>query len=480
MNHKMVIYILGLMMRIAACLMLVPMTLSIFFSEEVAAFSFLPSVLFLLSLSSTLTGQMPDKKSIYAREGMVIVALSWLIFSFFGAIPFYISGSIPSFVDSFFETVSGFTTTGSTILTDIEVLPRGLLFWRSFTHWIGGMGVLVFALAVLPKTNARAMHIMKAEVPGPTVGKLASRVKSTARILYGIYIALTVLQIIFLLIGDMPLFDSVVTALSTAGTGGFAIKNHSIGYYNSYYLDMVISVFMLIFAINFNLFYLLLTKNVVEALRSEELHWFLGIVAIATLFITLDIKNLYPTYSEAFRYGFFQVSSIISSTGFSTYDYMKWSPFVQAILMLLMIVGACAGSTGGGVKVSRIVIMFKSVARSVRRMIHPNWVMPVTLDGKSVEDEMVNSIGIYIMTFLLVSMASVLALAALGLDLDTAFGAVNGTINNIGPGLNSVGPVGNFAHLSVPAKLILCFDMLAGRLEFFPVFAIFSLSTWKK
>ena len=278
----------------------------------------------------------------------------------------------------------------------------------------------------------------------------------------------------------MPLFDSVVTALSTAGTGGFAIKNHSIGYYNSYYLDMVISVFMLIFAINFNLFYLLLTKNIVEALRSEELHWFLGIVAIATLFITLDIKNLYPTYREAFRYGFFQVSSIISSTGFSTYDYMKWSPFVQAILMLLMIVGACAGSTGGGVKVSRIVIMFKSVARSVRRMIHPNWVMPVTLDGKSVEDEMVNSIGIYIMTFLLVSMASVLALAALGLDLDTAFGAVNGTINNIGPGLNSVGPVGNFAHLSVPAKLILCFDMLAGRLEFFPVFAIFSLSTWKK
>lgn len=272
MNHKMVIYILGLMMRIAACLMLVPMTLSIFFSEEVAAFSFLPSVLFLLSLSSTLTGQMPDKKSIYAREGMVIVALSWLIFSFFGAIPFYISGSIPSFVDSFFETVSGFTTTGSTILTDIEVLPRGLLFWRSFTHWIGGMGVLVFALAVLPKTNARAMHIMKAEVPGPTVGKLASRVKSTARILYGIYIALTVLQIIFLLIGDMPLFDSVVTALSTAGTGGFAIKNHSIGYYNSYYLDMVISVFMLIFAINFNLFYLLLTKNIVEALSSEELH----------------------------------------------------------------------------------------------------------------------------------------------------------------------------------------------------------------
>ena len=480
MNHKMVIYILGLMMRIAACLMLVPMTLSIFFSEEVAAFSFLPSVLFLLSLSSTLTGQMPDKKSIYAREGMVIVALSWLIFSFFGAIPFYISGSIPSFVDSFFETVSGFTTTGSTILTDIEVLPRGLLFWRSFTHWIGGMGVLVFALAVLPKTNARAMHIMKAEVPGPTVGKLASRVKSTARILYGIYIALTVLQIIFLLIGDMPLFDSVVTALSTAGTGGFAIKNHSIGYYNSYYLDMVISVFMLIFAINFNLFYLLLTKNIVEALRSEELHWFLGIVAIATLFITLDIKNLYPTYREAFRYGFFQVSSIISSTGFSTYDYMKWSPFVQSILMLLMIVGACAGSTGGGVKVSRIVIMFKSVARSVRRMIHPNWVMPVTLDGKSVEDEMVNSIGIYIMTFLLVSMASVLALAALGLDLDTAFGAVNGTINNIGPGLNSVGPVGNFAHLSIPAKLILCFDMLAGRLEFFPVLAIFSLSTWKK
>ncbi len=480
MNHKMVIYILGLMMRIDAYLMLVPLSVSIIFSEEIAAFSFLPSILFLLWLGSTLTRDMPEKKTIYAREGMVIVVWSWLIFSFFGAIPFFISGEIPSFVDSFFETVSGFTTTGSTILVDIEVLPKGLLFWRSFTHWIGGMGVLVFALAVLPKTNSRAMHIMKAEVPGPTVGKLAARVKSTARILYGIYIALTILMIIFLVMGDMPIFDSIVTALSTAGTGGFAITNNSIGHYDSYYLDMVITVFMLIFAINFNIFYLLLTKNFVEAIRSEELRWFLGIVAVATLFITLDIKNLYPTYSEAFRYGFFQVAAIITSTGFSTYDYMKWSPFVQSILMTLMIVGACAGSTGGGVKVSRIVIMFKSVARSIRRMIHPNWVMPVTLDGKPVADEIVNAIGVYIMTFLVVSMASVLALAALGMDLDTAFGAVNGTINNIGPGLNSVGPIGNFAHLSIPAKLILCFDMLAGRLEFFPVLAMFSLSTWKK
>lgn len=479
MNYKMVKYILGLMMKVNGYLMLIPFTIAILFAEP-TSLAFLPPIVILIGLGTMLSQKLPDRNNIYAKEGMVIVALSWLIFSLFGGIPFFISGAIPSAVDSFFETVSGFTTTGSTILTDIESLPRGILFWRSFTHWIGGMGVLVFALAVLPKTNSQAMHIMKAEVPGPTVGKLVSRMRSTAQILYGIYIALTLVEVIFLYLGDMPLFDSVLTAFSTAGTGGFAITNTSIAYYDSYYIDMVVSVFMLIFGINFNLYFLILTKNFYEAIRSEELHWFLGIVAVATLAISFDIRGLYESNAQTFRYAFFQVSSIMTSTGFGTYDYMKWSSFSQAILMILMMIGACAGSTGGGIKVSRILIMAKTVARSIKKSLHPNWVMPITIDDKSLEDEVVHGVGIYIMTFSLIFVFSVLALTALGLDLETAFGAVNGTINNIGPGLRSLGPAGNFGHLTTTMKLILCFDMLAGRLELYPVLALFTLNTWRK
>lgn len=467
------------MMKMNGYLMLVPFTVSLFFAEK-SALAFLPPIILSIALGTILSQKIPERNNIYAKEGMVIVALSWVSFSFFGSIPFFISGSIPSFIDSFFETVSGFTTTGSTILTQIEVLPRGMLFWRSFTHWIGGMGVLVFALAVLPKTNSQAMHIMKAEVPGPTVGKLVSRMRSTAQILYGIYFALTLLEVIFLCLGNMPLYDAVLTAFSTAGTGGFAIHGSSIAYYDSYYIDMVVSIFMLIFGINFNLYFLIMTKNFYEAIRSEELHWFLGIVAVATFAIFLDNRALYQDAVQTFRYAFFQVSSIMTSTGFGTYDYMEWSTFSHSILMILMMIGACAGSTGGGIKVSRILIMFKTVARSIKKSLHPNWVMPITLDDKSLEDDVIHGVGIYIMTFALTFAFSVLILTALGLDLETAFGAVNGTINNIGPGLKSLGPAGSFAHLTAPMKLILCFDMLAGRLELYPILALFTLNTWKK
>lgn len=479
MNYPMVKYILGLMMRVNAYIMLIPFTVSILFAEK-TALAFLPSIVLLIGIGTAMSQKTPLKNNIYAKEGMVIVALSWLIFSVSGAIPFFISGAIPSIVDSFFETVSGFTTTGSTILSTISTLPRGILFWRSFTHWIGGMGVLVFALAVLPKTNSQAMHIMKAEVPGPTVGKLVSRMKHTAQILYGIYIALTLMEIFFLYIGKMPLFDSILTAFSTAGTGGFAIHETSIAYYDSYYIDMVVSIFMLIFGINFNLYFLILTKNFYEAIRSEELHWFLGIVAIATFAISLDSRGLFENNAQTFRYAFFQVSSIMTSTGFGTFDYMQWSSFSQAVLMILMMIGACAGSTGGGIKVSRILIMFKTVARSIKKTLHPNWIIPVTIDDKPIEDDVIQGVGVYIMTFSLLFVFSVLLLTMLGLDLETAFGAVNGTINNIGPGLLSLGPAGNFGHLTAPMKLILCFDMLAGRLELYPILALFSIHTWKK
>ncbi len=478
MNYKMVWYILGLMMKVNGFVLLVPLTVSMLFNES-SAIMFLPSIALSHGIGNLLGQHIPEKKNIYAKEGMVIVAFSWLLFSLLGALPFYLSGAIPSFVDSFFETVSGFTTTGSTILQDIEVLPKRLLFWRSFTHWIGGMGVLVFALAVLPKTNARAMHIMRAEVPGPTVGKLVSRTKNTARILYGMYILLTVLEMLFLYFGGMPLFDSLLTSFSTAGTGGFAITNHSIASYNSYYIDMVISIFMLIFGINFNLYFFVLTKNFYDAIRSEELHWFLGLVGIATAIIILDTRTMYSSLSEAFRYAFFQVSSIITSTGFATYDYTKWSQFSQAILMVLMLVGACAGSTGGGIKMSRILIMFKAVGRSLKKSMNPNWVIPITLDKKPLEDDVIRGVEIYIMTFLCVFLISNLSLVALGLDMETAFGIVNGTINNAGPGLNAYGPAGNLSHLSIPMKLILCFNMLAGRLEFLPILTLFTVSTWR-
>lgn len=479
MNYRMVKYILGQMMKVNCFLMIIPFIVSLIYAEA-SAIAFLPPFIVLMLCGALFGRKVPEKNNIYAKEGMAIVALSWVIFSIFGATPFIISGEIPSIVDAFFETVSGFTTTGSTILTDIESLPKGILFWRSFTHWIGGMGVLVFALAVLPQSNSRSMHLMKAEVPGPTVGKLVSRMRNTAQILYGIYIAITIVEIILLYLGNMPLYDSIVVTFSTAGTGGFAVTNTSIAHYDSYYIDMVVAVFMLIFGVNFNLYFLILTKNVAEAFRSEELHWYLGIMFSATIFVMMSIYHLYGDIAQTFRYAFFQVSSIMTSTGFATTDYMQWSSFAQAILMILMMIGACAGSTGGGLKVARILIMFKTAFRSIKKTLHPNWVMPITLDGKSLENDVIYGTGTYIMIFFIIFTTSVLGLTALGLDMETAFGAVNGTINNIGPGLKSLGPVGNFAHLSAPMKLILCFDMLAGRLEFFPVLALFSLGTWKK
>ena len=400
--------------------------------------------------------------------------------SLFGALPFVISGHIPSFVDAFFETVSGFTTTGSTILQNIEVLPKSLLFWRSFTHWIGGMGILVFVIAVMPKTESTSMHIMKAEVPGPTVGKLVSKLRASARILYGIYCVMTVVQTVLLWAGGMPLFDSVVTSFATAGTGGFGILNNSIEGYNSLYAEMVIAVFMLLFGVNFNLYYLMLIKHGKQALKSEELRWYIGIVAASVLIISVALMTTNYTAGESLRHAFFQVASIITTTGFSSADFNTWPVICKIILVLLMFIGACAGSTGGGIKVSRLMILVKSGRRDIRKAINPRSVETVKLDRHTVEEPVVKSVSVFFGMYMVVLAVSAILIAIDGHDVVTTFTSVIACIGNIGPGLGDVGPAGNFADFSVFSKLVLSFDMLAGRLELIPMLMLFSPYAWSR
>ncbi len=479
MNYKMVAYVLGRMMMVVAILLCLPFLLAIF-TNEPTQLAFLIPILGLLLLGGILSFKRPKDTEFYAKEGLVIVALAWLLTSLFGALPFTLSGEVPSFVDAFFETVSGFTTTGATILTDIEKLPNSLLFWRSFTHWIGGMGVLVFVLAVLPKSHAgQSMHIMRAEVPGPQVGKLVSRMRSTARILYGIYIFMTAMEVICLVAVGMPFFDSVLNAFSTAGTGGFCLKNASIAAYDSAVVDGIIGVFMLLFGINFNLFYLILTGNVLQALKSEELRWYLGIIGAATLAITLNIMPQYEGFLNAFRYAFFQVSSVITTTGFITADYGLWPTFSQTILMVIMFIGACAGSTGGGIKVSRLVVLVKASIREIRQQSRPRSVTAITLEGKAVEDKTINGVMGYMSMYVLVFAVSHLIVSLEPISFASTFTAVSTCMNNVGPGLDAVGPVNNFFALSDLSKLVLSVDMLAGRLELLPILVLFSPKTWR-
>lgn len=479
MNYKMIKYFLGVMLKLNSAILIIPLMVSMYFNDNFD-YAFLPSIIISFALGFLLSEKLPDKTRIYEKEGMVIVVLTWVLFSLIGALPFYISKCIPSFIDSFFETVSGFTTTGSTILTDIEVLPKSILFWRALTHWIGGMGVLVFAVAILPKTNSRAMHILQSEMTGPTVGKITSRLKTNAQILYIIYLILTLLQIILLMIGKMPLFDSLITAFSTAGTGGFAIKNASMAYYDSYYLDMVVSVFMILFGINFNLFYFLIFKDAKRAFQSQELKLFLSIIIISTTLICINTANMYSSLSENFRYSFFQVTSIMSTTGFITYDYTKWPQFSQAIIMLLMIFGSCAGSTAGGLKLSRVLILFKQIRLSLQKAVHPNWSSIATMDSKVIDDKVMRSTSSYFIIYIFLFIITTMLFTAFGLDMQSAFSAASTSLNNVGPGLGTIGPVDNFFHLNVPTKLLLCFNMIAGRLEIIPVLALFSYKTWKK
>ncbi len=479
MNYKMVLKTVGRLLWAEAALLCLPLLVSFYYKENLFHI-YLIVIGLLAGTGALLNLPKPKKRTIYAREGFAIVSLSWIMLSFFGALPFVFSGAIPSFVDALFETVSGFTTTGSSILTNIEALPKSMLFWRAFTHWIGGMGIIVFVLAFLPQKDMHSMHIMRAEVPGPSVGKLVSKTKVTARILYFIYAFMTIAEVVALLICDLPLFDSVTTAFATAGTGGFSVKNASIAAYNNLGAEIVISVFMLLFGINFNLFYLLLIKQFKRLFKSEELWVYLGIVAVSIGIIAVDIMPLVNSFGEALRQSGFQVASIITTTGFITADFNQWPTLSQFIIILLMFTGACAGSTGGGLKVGRVIILAKSAVRELQRAINPRKVKAIRLDGQVIEKNTSNAACVYFLIYMLLVGISIFIVSFNGFDITTTVTSVITCINNVGPGLAGVGPVENFSDFSVVSKLVLMANMLIGRLEIFPMIILFLPDTWKK
>ena len=478
MNNRMIAYIIGRILLTEAALLVLPLLVTFLYGESPVPF--LIPILLLALCGGAMGWKKPKSTALYARDGLAVVALAWIGMSLFGALPFVLSGDIPNYVDAFFETVSGFTTTGSSILTEIEPLSRGGLFWRSFTHWVGGMGVLVFVMAILPMNDGHGMHLMRAEVPGPTVGKLVSRMSDTAKILYSIYLVMTVVEIVLLLVGGMPLYDAAIHAFGTAGTGGFSCRNLSVGAYDSVYFDVVIGVFMLLFGVNFNLYYFLLIRRFRDVLHSEELRAYLLIVAASVLAIAVNISHLYQSFAASLRYAFFQVSSIITTTGYATADFNAWPAFSKAILVILMFVGACAGSTGGGMKVARIVILAKTSVCDMRKMLHPNAVATVRFEGKPIGEKNIRSVHLFLTVYLIVFTISCLLLSLEEMDLVTTFTAVAACMNNIGPGLEVVGPMGNFAAFSPWAKVLLSFDMLVGRLEIFPMLLLFAPSIWKR
>ncbi|MBQ8731242.1 MAG: TrkH family potassium uptake protein [Oscillospiraceae bacterium] len=481
MNYKMVLYIIGQILKVEAAVLLLPLSVALIYGEYDILPAFFITIGAVAVAGLLFSFRRPEKRAIFAKEGFVVVSCSWILLSLFGCLPFFLSGYIPSFVDSFFETVSGFSTTGASILRDVEALPQSLLFWRSFTHWIGGMGVLVFVLAVIPRSDTDSMHLMRAEMPGPTVGKLVSRIRHTARILYVIYFILTVVMMVFLLCGGMPLFDSIVTAFGTAGTGGFGVKNASIAYYNSVYIDVVVTVFMILFGINFNLFFLIITGNVAAALKSEELRWYLGIIAGAILLIALNILGMQEgDFLEALRYAGFQVAAVISTTGYTTADFNLWPTFSKIILVLLMFFGGCAGSTAGGIKISRVILLVKMGIREMRQMLRPREIVTVRLEKKPVEEKVLRGCAAFFILLFAMIALSCLVISFDGYDVTTTITAVLTCINNVGPGLEAVGPSGNFAGFSDLSKLVLCVDMLIGRLELFPILMLFSPAVWKK
>ena len=478
MNRSIIIYMLGWIMNMEAIFMTLPVVTAVVYRESIG-FIYLGVAAVCGLLGFMCTRKKPCTKMFFAREGFVTVSLGWIVLSFFGCMPFVISGEIPHIIDAMFEIVSGFTTTGSSIIPKVEDMSHATLMWRSFSHWIGGMGILVFILAILPMAGDYNMHIMRAESPGPSVGKLVPKIRITAKLLYSIYFCMTIVMMILLLLGKMPLFDSICMSFGAAGTGGFACRNSGQADY-TVYQQAVITIFMLLFGVNFNVYYLLLIRRPKDAGRCEELRGYLAVVAIAILLITINIRSLFPSLFMAFHQAAFQVSSIITTTGYSTIDYNSWPEFSKTILLLIMFIGACAGSTGGGVKVSRLVVLVKTVRKELIQFLHPQVIRKIKMDGKVVEHEVVRSINVFMVAYTLLFSLSVFLLAFDGEDLITNFTAVAATFNNIGPGLELVGPSKNFGIFSEPAKLVLIFDMLAGRLEIFPVLILFSRETWKK
>ena len=478
MNFRIIAYIVGWVCNFQAIFMVLPCITALVYQEH-EFFAFLISMILCLIAGIPLTARKPKNKVFYTKDGCVAVALSWLALCIFGSVPFVLSGSIPHPIDAFFETVSGFTTTGSSILTDVEVLPHCILMWRSFTHWIGGMGVLVFLLSLLPLAGGYHMNLMKAESPGPSVSKLVPKVQQTAKILYSIYIGMTLLQIVLLLIGNIPLFDTLCIAFGTAGTGGFGIRNDSMGSYSTY-CQIVTTIFMILFGVNFSAYYLILTKKIRQALKFEEVRYYFGIIAAAVLVIGLNTMHLFQNLGVSIQQAAFQVGSIITTTGFSSADFNQWPALSKTILVLLMFVGACAGSTGGGIKVSRILILCKAARKEFQLYLHPNAVKKIKMDQKTITHDILRSTNIYLTLYLLIFAVSILLVSLDNFDMTTNFTAVTATLNNIGPGLEIVGPMGNFSSFSYFSKCVLIFDMLAGRLEIFPLLLLFFKGTWKK
>ena len=481
MNNKMVRYVIGHILKLETAFMLIPLALSFFYHESfIVKKSYIFTIVLLLISSLLISKKVPENQKIYAKEGLVIVSISWIALSLFGALPFVFSNRIPSFIDAFFETVSGFTTTGASILSNVEALEHSLLFWRSFTHLVGGMGVLVLALAILPKNTNQSLHIMKAEVPGPTFGKLVAKMSYNSRILYMIYIFITIIIIILLKLGGMPLFDSVVHAFGTVGTGGFGIKNSSVAYYNSSYIDYVLGIGMLLCGMNFNLFYALLLKNYKQVFKNEELKYYSSIVVLAVIAIVINIAPAYKNSNRLFRDVFFTVSSVITTTGYSTVDFDAWPVFSKTVLLFLMFVGGCAGSTAGGLKVSRIAILFKTVVGEFKKIGTPNRVINIKMDKKVITKELSSGISTYLMLYITIFLIAILCVSWDSPDFISAFSAVAATFNNIGPGMGIVGPTSNYASFSNINKLILSLVMLLGRLEIFPILILFSPSLYKK
>ena len=479
MNTRMICRVLGWILLILSGLLLLPLFVGLLYGERVT--NFLLTIALTASIGFLLSRCRPRTTTIYAREGFVIVGLSWVLLSLLGALPFVLSGSIPHYIDAVFETASGLSTTGASVASNIEAWPRGDMFWRLFTHWIGGMGVLVFLMAVLPMSGEHSMHIMRAEVPGPTVGKLVPRVRKTARTLYLIYLGLTVLETILLLCGGMSFYEALLHAFSTAGTGGFSTRAASIGGFDSLYIELVISVFMILFGINFNLYFLILIGRGRDALKNEELHWYLGIIAASVGLLALGIRKLYGGFGPALRHALFNTAALISTTGFGTVDFTLWPEYCKWILILLMFCGGCAGSTGGGLKLSRLMILGKSMAASLRQMVRPRSVTRVQMDGRRVEDSTVRAAALFIAFYMALLLLFSLLVSLDGCDIATAFTACLSCLSNIGPGMTGpIGPAGGFAFFSYRSKLLLSLAMLLGRLEIYPICVLLSPRTWKK
>ena len=479
MNYLMIIYILGWILSCEGALMLPSVVVALIYGEYPAGCAIPIAAGLCLLIGLPITRKKPSNSVFYTREGFVTVALCWITISVMGSLPFIISGAIPNPIDALFETVSGFTTTGASILADVEVVPKCLIFWRSFTHWIGGMGILVFLLAFIPMSGGYHMNLMKAESPGPSVEKLFPTVQSTAKALYKMYLFLTVLQVILLLVGRMPLFDALTITFGTAGTGGFGVHNNSAAGYSPY-CQYVITLFMILFGVNFSVYFLIMIRRTKRALQSEEIRYYLGIIGLCILVIMFNIRHMYPTLEETFRQAAFQVASIITTTGYSTTDFNYWPELSRNILLLIMFVGACAGSTGGGIKVSRIIVFAKSIRQELIHFIHPRAVTKITVDGKVVSRENVRGIYAFLAVYLLIFVVSVLLVSLDNLDGMTNISAVASAFNNIGPGLNEVGPLENFGIYSDFSTFVLTLDMLAGRLEIFPLLLLFTPGTWKK